>query len=188
MIAFSPRLFTVTLLLGVVFVSQEVEATPYSSQEVAVDSVQFLDLSEIDPERRFDFLLGEWTYAFNQGEGRITYTEGLEGKTILENVNGDFAGTSFIGLSLITYDAESGGYQQKWIDTMGNVIQGVVSMQEYEASEYLALVSNFQLGERHFRHVWYNITDDRFETDLLISNDGGKTYQLARRMPYLRVK
>jgi len=46
------------------------------------------------------------------------------------------------------------------------------------------MVGELEFQGQKLRHVWYNISENAYQTDLLVSADNGETYQLIRRMPY----
>ena len=146
-----------------------------------------IDLAALDDERRFDFLIGAWTYAFDNGRGEARYDHAVDGTVVRETLEGEFAGRRFAGSSLIFRDPATGGWAQRWVDSFGNVLVGAPVMGEHEASDLPAMIATFQLDGVWFRHVWYDIGPERFETDLLVSQDG-TNWQLNRRAPYTRVR
>lgn len=147
-----------------------------------------VDLRQFAPGERFDFLVGDWSYAFASGEGTAGYVPARDGTAIRESVEGTFNGTRFSGASLIWWDPQAQVWRQRWVDTLGTVLAGEITLRPYAESEVPALVAQLELDGALFRHVWYDITPDRFETDLLVSQDGGESWQLTRRMPYLRIR
>lgn len=144
-----------------------------------------IDLSKLDPAQRFDFLLGDWTYEFTTGRGSTTYRRSSSGTAIVEYLEPGFIqDREFTGVSIFLRDAE-GVWRQNWIDTLGNVLEGSGGMKEYFDSDLPAMITEFTQGNNKFRHVWYDIRADRFETDLFLSvND--TAWRMIRRMSYIR--
>lgn len=160
-----------------------------SSQAQAPANGDFLNLERIDKTEVLLFLVGTWTYetANQSARGTATYTPIENGLGIRESVEGFFQGQSFAGSALRWYHPPTDSLYGKWIDTMGNTLESRLTIETYDASPVPALVGSFSFGLNRFKHIWYNIQPDRFETDLLASQDNGATYQLVRRMPYIRV-
>lgn len=153
----------------------------------AGEGMNLLDLSTLPPAARFDFLVGEWTYEFDKGHGSTRYRRAADGTAIQETLEQGFiSGREFAGSSILLFDAEVDQWHHNWIDSLGNVLEGRGSMEPYEESALPAMITIAKLDGTLFKHVWYDISPDRFETDLYASTDGGGTYQLIRRMPFLR--
>ena len=135
----------------------------------------------------FDFLVGRWRYRFEGGDGTARYAALESGAGIREVVEGQVGGRAFTGTSLIFRDESSGDWRQRWIDTLGTVLEGSIERIVYGDAGEAALQATFEpLDGVIFRHVWFDITSERFETDLLLSRDGGETFQVVRKAPYLR--
>ena len=147
-----------------------------------------LNLTQVPDDQRFSFLLGSHTYAFQGGEGTAEYEPAIDGRGVRGSIHGAVNGERFGGASLTWRDAE-GRWTRRWIDTLGNVLKGRVEVAEdWNGSGLPALVSHLEeLDGILFRHVWYDITRESFGTELLASQDGGETWVMARRMPYVRV-
>lgn len=137
-------------------------------------------------DEMFDFLLGEWTYSFEGGGGSVMYEWVEASQTIRETLDGHLNGQHFSAASLIYYSEADGEWQQRWVDSFGFVILSRADW--FNAPDYdgPVIASTFTVGEAHFRHVWFDIEPDRFNTDLYVSSDGGETYTLTRRAPYER--
>ena len=167
------------LLLGLLMASLSVysDGTP---------ATEYLDLSKMEPAQQFRFLVGNWTYATanKQAHGNPSGSLYLDGKVISETVNGQFMDSSFIGQALYFYDEKTRLWTQTWSDSLGNVMKSSVSMSSYKESELPAMVGDVVFQGQKIRHIWYDITDNGYQTDLLVSPDDGVTYQLIRRMPY----
>lgn len=149
----------------------------------------YLNLETLEKANVLQFLVGTWAYETTNrsAHGTATYTPMENGLGIRESVDGFFQNQRFAGSALRWYHAPTDSLYGKWIDTMGNTLESRLTVEVYEASPVSALVGSFVFGTNRFKHVWYNIRPDRFETDLLVSQDDGSTYQVIRRMPYIRV-
>ena len=153
------------------------------SQLVAKET--FLKLETLPKSDYFLFLVGEWQYQFAQGKGIAKYQFNQREHTISGVIHGEINQRHFIGNSLTFFQADGDVWHRRWIDSLGNVLQGKPELIDYQEATGKALQSITQLGEIYFKHIWYNITSDRFETDLLVSRDG-KEWKMARRMPYIK--
>ncbi len=149
-------------------------------------ATDYLDLSKLEQAKQFQFLVGNWTYATadNSAHGKSTGLLQVNESVIAETTYGNFAGTAFIGQALYLYDEKNQQWLQHWIDSLGTVLESTVKMADYEESELPAMVGELEFQGQKLRHVWYNISENAYQTDLLVSADNGETYQLIRRMPY----
>jgi len=156
-----------------------------ASSSFATDSEtgELNNVAALPKGETFKFLLGDWHYSFENGDGSTSYRQAHDG-AIHEFPEGKLNERLFTGSSLIFFNGSE--WRKQWVDTLGNNISSSMVIGEYEASSLPALISSFRLGDTFFRHVFYDIGVDRFEADLLVSTDGGEIYFLARRMPYLR--
>ena len=154
---------------------------------VAQERATRIDLGRLADEQSFDFLMGSWRYHFEGGEGTARYAALESGVGVREVVEGQVGGRAFTGTSLIFRDESSGRWRQRWIDTLGAVLEGSIEWIVYGDAGQAALQATFEpLDGVVFRHVWFDITSERFETDLLVSRDGGETFLIVRRAPYVR--
>ncbi len=148
----------------------------------------FLDLESLEVNQRFDFLEGKWTYQFSGGRGETEYRKADNGTAIHETLTSAWLGEQeFSAVSLFFFDEEAQLWRQRWLDTLGNQLDGSGGIMDSDVSELPVMQLEFEHQGSTFRHLWYDIREDRFETDLLISSDGGKTFALVRRMGYERV-
>ena len=150
----------------------------------SVGAVETIDIAQVEKAHYFDFLQGNWSYQFEQGKGTAQYERDSHTGAVIGTINGEINNSKFTGKSLTFFSKEK-GWQRRWIDTLGNVLQGEVQLNDYEPAKGKALVSYVKFGDMYIKHIWYNISASRFETDLLMSKDG-EQYQLVRRMPYIK--
>ena len=149
----------------------------------------YLDLSKVESSKQFQFLVGSWSYstANKMAHGNSTGSMQIGGSVISETTHGNFGESAFIGLALYLYDPEGQQWRQQWIDSLGNVLESRVKMADYAGSDLPAMVGELEFQGQKLKHVWYNITESGYETDLLAFNDESKSFQLVRRMPYRKV-
>ena len=155
----------------------------------APNEVEYLDLSKVESSKQFHFLVGNWSYATanNMAHGKSTGSLQVGDSVISETTHGNFGESAFIGQALYLYDSEHQQWRQHWIDSLGSVLESSVKMEEYIESELPAMVGELEFQDQKLKHVWYNITENGYQTDLLVYNDESKSYQLIRRMPYRKV-
>ncbi len=149
---------------------------------------EILDLSKQDKDKLFHFYLGEWQYetANKMAHGRAVVESHINGTVIRDTTFGHFNSIEFLGNALFTYDSEKDVWRQQWTDSLGNALNVVIQLAPYERATGMALVGEFEHQGTKMQHVWYNITDERFETDLVIVSENGNI-QLIRQMPYVRI-
>ena len=172
------------LLLSLLLAS----ATSISLAEESGEA-EYLDLSKVESSEQFQFLVGDWSYATanNMANGKSTDRLQVGDSVISETTHGNFGDSSFIGQALYLYDSENQQWRQNWIDSLGNVLETRVKMTDYAESEFPAMVGELEFQGQKLKHVWYNITENRYQTDLLAYKKETKSYQLIRRMPYRKV-
>ena len=95
---------------------------------VRAQDPELLDLSKLSPERQFDFLLGSWSYKFEQGHGETSCRKTADG-AIQESLEPAFyGGRQFSATAYYLYSAKDKHWKQHWVDTLGNVIQLTVTV------------------------------------------------------------
>lgn len=150
-------------------------------------SAERIDVGELAQDEYFDFLEGNWRYRFEGGDGTASYSLLDPGPGIREVVDGQVGSRPFTGTSLIYLDRATAVWRQRWIDTLGSVLEGTIERVTYGEAQDAALQATFEpLDGVIFRHVWFQISTERFDTDLLVSRDGGETFRVVRRAPYVR--
>ncbi len=134
----------------------------------------------------FDFWLGEWDLTWgDDGIGSNHISKILDGLVIQE----EFDGTPSMplkGISLSTYNANLGKWQQTWVDNSGS---------------YLDLIGEFKNGEMILsrdaviqdkaikqRMVFYNISKDELYWNWERSDDNGENWQVMWKIHYKRKK
>lgn len=147
-----------------------------------------LDLSKLPKEELFKFYAGHWQYATEDktAYGTADVKLKVDDKVLQDTTYGYVNNIKFLGTAMFMYEASKELWHQRWIDSLGNVLKVEIKLEPYDDAKGLALVGELEHQGIKMKHIWYNITSDRFETDLLMSQDG-KSYQLVRRMPYIRL-
>ena len=126
--------------------------------------------------RQLDFWVGEWDLEWGDGgKGTNVIEATLDGCVIVE----DFDGTSAISLremSVSTYNAQLGKWQQTWVDNQGSYLDFVG---DFEDSK-MVLQSSATVGDKEVlqRMVYYDIRKDSLMWNWERSEDGGKTWQV----------
>ena len=158
-----------------------------SSSLVTADS-EVVDLSKLPKEDLFKFYAGHWQYATDDktAYGTADVKLKVDHKVVQDTTYGYVNNIKFLGTALFIYEASKELWHQRWIDSLGNVLKVEIQLEPYEAAEGLALVGELEHQGIKMKHIWYNITPERFETDLLVAQDG-TNFQLVRRMPYIRM-
>jgi len=165
-----------------------VMTTPVYFAQGESNNAKYLDLSKVEKTKQFQFLAGHWKYATadKSAHGSSQMVLQVNNTVIADTTYGNIMGQKFIGQALFVFDEKEQIWRHHWIDSLGSVLKTTVKLEHYAESKVPALVGELEYQGTKLKHIWYNISAERFETDLLVSNDDGKTYKLARRMPYIR--
>jgi len=132
----------------------------------------------------FDFWLGEWEVSWpHEGRGRNVITRVLDDHVILENFDGN-PGMAFRGMSVSTISAETGRWQQTWVDSEGGYLDFVGGMVDGR----MILQRTAHRDGREFlqRMVFDEITANSLEWRWERSTDGGATWELLWPISYRR--
>lgn len=172
-----------------------------------VDESDLLDLESMRPERRLDFLIGEWEilFPYEDQENGLRYTTedpvGFDiftwrdgGKTVIDGFQ-EWPFTSggkypFRSRTDFRYVKDEGRWQMIWLPNVSTGIytggleeDGVIALYEHEPTggrKDLSLRLNM-------RYVFRNITNDTFIAEEWNSADGGATYPILKwRVLYRR--
>ena len=141
--------------------------------------------ANLKPEaRQFDFWIGDWDVAWETDQhGTNSIRAILADAVILENFNGS-PGTPLIGMSVSTYAAALGKWQQTWVDNQatyldfsGEFKDGQMVLQRQAVENGLAFLQ---------RMVWYNIGPRQLDWNWERSDDGGQTWHVLWKLHYTR--
>ena len=139
----------------------------------------------LSPEaRQFDFWIGDWDATWGEDQrGTNRVRSILEDAVILENFDGT-PGTPLRGMSVSTYNAAIGKWQQTWVDNQASYLDFVGEWQ----GDRMALQRAATIDGRRClqRMVWYNIALDQFDWNWERSDDDGQTWHVLWKIHYSR--
>ncbi len=147
-----------------------------------------------DPEKYFDFWVGEWDATWDEGDGKLgkgtnRIAKTLDDKVIVENfeiTEGQSKG--FKGTSISVYQAAVKTWKQSWADNQSTFyyFQGKL---DGEMRIFQTDVFDTQDGRKITqRMVFKDIREDSMTWDWESSVDGGETWNLNWRIDYKRRK
>jgi hypothetical protein len=138
--------------------------------------------------RQFDFWVGEWEVFDNQhGHGRVghSHVESILGDCVVfENWTGGTGGT---GKSFNSYNAQTGAWQQNWMDNSGDVTN---FEQGHFADGHLSFVARKAdpTGAKWLnRLTFFDLGPERVRQFSERSDDEGKTWSVQYDFDYRRV-
>ncbi len=158
-------------------------AEPEIIEANADEAINYFDPSSVPIEQAFDFYIGEWDYAFDNGNGRVRVTKKHD-RVIAGELTGQVGEQTFTGSSMAAYAADIGAWRQVWTDTFGFFL--FIDCRVEKGAFIGEWEMNTQQGPREFRHVFSHITRDSFTTDLYV-RDGEGEWQNIRHAVYTRV-
>lgn len=127
--------------------------------------------------RQFDFWLGDWDLERSDGvRARVRVTSTHDGCVIQEDFDGTPA-SPLTGRSLASFDRETGGWKQTWVDNFGSWFAFSGGLDDGRMT-LTATYVNAGKTSLH-RRVWSAITADSFEWSWETSDDEGKTWRTA---------
>lgn len=133
--------------------------------------------------KQFDFWIGDWNLEWSNGKGRNVITKTLDGCVVLENFDGTPA-MPLRGMSVSTYNARLGKWQQTWVDNEGGYLDFTG---EYKDSKMVfqrtATINGKQMLQRM---VWYDIMKDSLQWNWERSEDAGKSWTVLWKIKYTR--
>lgn len=148
-------------------------------------------LSELDTAQYFDFWVGNWDAAWDEGDGIVklgtnAIVKDLDNTVLVENFSihsGKNAG--FKGTSISVYQTRQDRWKQAWADNNGGYFDFTGA---FEGDKRMFLTAITQRGDQMVqqRMVFYNITDQSMTWDWESSQDGGKSWNLRWRIFYTR--
>jgi hypothetical protein len=169
---------------------------PASAKEAVTGSDAPLNSKCDAPDGRdFHFWIGNWDLRVRQ---RIAiqgneYREGravssvrpiLDGCVLLEEFHGDQLPRPVVGMSVSTFNARTGQWQQTWVDNSANnmVFQGGY------AGGRMEMIHKDEDGRDSvlWRITFYNVHDDEFDWAYDRSTDGGRTWLNFMQIHYTR--
>jgi hypothetical protein len=138
---------------------------------------------------QFDFWVGEWNASWPAGggqpagQGRNSITRVLDGCVVEENFSGEKS-MPLRGLSVSTFNARLGKWQQTWVDNQGGYLDFVGGWNGKEM--ILSREATTPKGDKIWqRMVWKNITPKGFDWSWE-SSKNGKDWQVMWPIKYER--
>lgn len=134
---------------------------------------------------QFDFWVGEWDLAWgDNATGRNVIEKTLDGCVIVENFDGS-PGTPLRGMSVSTYNARQGQWQQTWVDNQGSYLDFTGG---YEGARMVLQRTATAADGRHVlqRMVWFDISGDSLRWHWENSRDDGATWDVLWAIRYTR--
>ncbi len=139
---------------------------------------------ELDAARQFDFWLGEWDCAWDEGGARCVGTNSvyldLGGKVVVENFDGR-PSLDFQGLSYSVYDRREQCWKQTWVDSEANYLDFVGGWADG------SMELRRSAGGSLFRMRWERIEAESLDWSWSRSDDGGATWMPLWQIAYSRV-
>ena len=169
------------LPIVIVFVSATWTKTPEArhSSDLAATATSANIACPAAESRQFDFWLGEWDLERSDGvRARVHVTSTHDGCVIQEDFDAAPA-SPLTGRSLASYDPQSHGWKQTWVDNHGSFFSFTGAFE----NDRMTLTAPYEsAGKRSLhRRVWSAITADSFEWNWETSDDDGKTWRSAWR-------
>jgi hypothetical protein len=150
-----------------------------------MDVVQARREAGPEPARQFDFWLGEWDLAWGE-DGHATNSVYLDfdGKVLVESFDGR-PSTELQGMSISTYDEESGCWRQTWVDNNGMYL---TFRGEYRHGQMELRTPRVVDGRRAIARMrWYEIRHDSLSWAWERTFDRGETWEALWQIAYTRV-
>ena len=156
-----------------------------------MSTISYAQLPE-EPEKYFDFWVGDWEATWDEGDGKIgkgtnRIEKILDGMVIQENfevIEGKAKG--FKGTSISTYQAPLETWKQSWADNQSTFYYFKGSV-DGENRIFQTEVFDMPDGSRLTqRMVFKEIEEDSMTWDWEASKDGGDSWTLNWRIQYKR--
>lgn len=136
--------------------------------------------------RQFDFWVGAWDLAWGEGaSGRNVIEKTLGGCVIVEQFDGSPA-TPLRGMSVSTYNARLGQWQQTWVDNQGSYLDFTGGWQD--SRMVLQREATVDGGRVLQRMVWFDISEDSLRWNWERSVDDGATWEVLWAITYSRAE
>ena len=154
--------------------------------EDKMDSMEDMEMGAPPQMKELAYLEGDWNAEmewidmqdpnkWNKSKGSGTYNYVLDGCAIECHFQSEMMGMPFTGYMIISYDRDTGQWQQMWIDTIG----GKMSFYKGKKADGKTIL----MGEETWygktfitRTVVFDETDTSFNWEMDQSSDGGKTW------------
>jgi len=140
----------------------------------------------LEETAQFDFWVGDWDLTWpDSGVGTNHVTKALDGCIIVEHFDGT-PSISMKGMSVSVYDKINEQWRQTWVDNNGAYLDFTGGM--VDDTMILSRNAVREGKEIQQRMVFYNITQNEFDWDWMLSTDDGETWQSKWQIHYKRKK
>ncbi len=155
---------------------------------IEVSSADRIDFDQISPDRRLEFLLGDWVVHFpREARGTETFRWHYEGESIhgLQRLPGQApAEDDFLAHSFYRFVANEERYEMVWIarntwTVFSGAFEGRNTLALYK-HEWAGDAEGLSLSQPKVRHVLKNISDDQFLVEVQEDRDEDGAYELVR--------
>lgn len=199
--------FILLLTLPLVFVvvpAGAQDAATEEAPEVMIDEETGLPMPTAE-QHQLDWFVGDWDVASRllmdadndewlEETVTSTVTPMIGGHALLETFSGTYGGDAFEGISVRTYNATLGKWEQRWTDISGGGFAEYTGEWNDETSEFIAYSNRSFVPEADggpgaeigVREVFFNIEQDRFSWRLERTADGGDTWRVIWELEYTR--
>lgn len=133
------------------------------------------------PERQFDFWLGEWNCTWGEDGKATNHVVHILGDKIIQE---NFSSPDLQGMSVSSYVPNRGLWCQTWVDNNGTYLDFTGKFED--GKMVLVRDALFQGQVIKQRMVWYNIEESQFDWNWERSDDGGETWQVQWQIKYKR--
>jgi hypothetical protein len=199
--------FMLLLTIPLVFV-----VLPAGAQDDATEEVPEIMLDEetglpmvTEEEHQMDWFIGEWDVQSRllmdadadewlEETVTSTVTPMIGGHALLETFSGTYGGDPLEGMSVRTYNATIGKWEQRWTDTGGGGFAQYTGEWTDDTGEFIAYSNRSFVPEADggpgedigVREIFYNIEQDRFSWRFERTTDGGDTWNVIWELEYTR--
>ena len=140
--------------------------------------------SILQPNRQFDFWVGDWELTWNDtSKGSNTITLEMNNLVVYEHFKDPV--NNYFGWSWSVYDTLSKKWKQTWVDNQGEYLDFTGQMQDNKMILERSFISSKGTSIRQ-RMIFYNITKDKFDWNWENSIDGGANWKLSWKIHYKR--
>lgn len=133
------------------------------------------------PEKQFDFWLGEWNCTWGEDGKATNHVLRILGDKIIQE---NFSSPDMYGMSVSSYVPNRGLWCQTWVDNNGIYLDFTGKFED--GKMILSRDAVFQGQAIKQRMVWYNIEESQFDWNWERSDDGGETWQVQWQIKYKR--
>ena len=126
--------------------------------------------SKMDPTAK------DWT----ESDGESSYEVALDSCALLLHSTGTFMGMTMKGLGVLTFNRETGRYQQYWVDNFAGQASFYEGDKDKTTGDYLYTGTDMMMGKKFFTKMTVHISDPKTMLITFDQSADGKTY--ARTM------